>query len=41
LGSVEVSKRLPDGKIQIITKLDRNYIFGEKIKKYAKNNRRG
>jgi CRP/FNR family transcriptional regulator, cyclic AMP receptor protein len=29
LGSVEVSKRLPDGKIQIITKLDRNDIFGE------------
>jgi len=29
LGSVEVSKRLPDGKIQIITKLDKNDIFGE------------
>ena len=29
MGSVEVSKRLPDGKIQIITKLDRNDIFGE------------
>jgi CRP/FNR family transcriptional regulator, cyclic AMP receptor protein len=29
LGSVEVSKRLPDGKIQVITKLDRNNIFGE------------
>jgi CRP/FNR family transcriptional regulator, cyclic AMP receptor protein len=29
LGSVEVSKRLPSGKIQVITKLDRNDIFGE------------
>jgi CRP-like cAMP-binding protein len=29
LGSVELFKRLPDGKIQIITKLDRNDIFGE------------
>jgi CRP/FNR family cyclic AMP-dependent transcriptional regulator len=29
LGSVEVSKRLPGGKIQIITKLDKNDIFGE------------
>ena len=28
-GSVEVSKILPDGKIQIITKLDTNDIFGE------------
>ena len=28
-GSVEVSKILPDGKIQIITKLDKNDIFGE------------
>ena len=28
-GSVEVSKRLPSGKIQIITKLDKNDIFGE------------
>ena len=28
-GSVEVFKRLPDGKIQIITKLDTNDIFGE------------
>ena len=29
LGSVEVSKRLPGGKIQVITKLDKNDIFGE------------
>jgi CRP/FNR family transcriptional regulator, cyclic AMP receptor protein len=29
LGSVEVSKRLQSGKIQVITKLDRNDIFGE------------
>ena len=29
LGSVEVSKRLPGGKIQVITKLDKNGIFGE------------
>jgi len=29
LGSVEVSKKLPGGKIQVITKLDRNDIFGE------------
>ena len=28
-GSVEVSKRLPGGKIQVITKLDKNDIFGE------------
>ena len=29
LGSVEVSKRLPGGKIQVITKLGKNGIFGE------------
>ncbi len=29
LGSVEVSKKLPGGKIQVITKLDKNDIFGE------------
>ena len=29
LGSVEVSKRLPGGKIQLITKLGKNGIFGE------------
>jgi CRP/FNR family transcriptional regulator, cyclic AMP receptor protein len=28
-GSVEVSKRLSGGKIQVITKLDKNDIFGE------------
>jgi CRP/FNR family transcriptional regulator, cyclic AMP receptor protein len=28
-GSVEVSKKLPGGKIQVITKLDKNDIFGE------------
>ena len=27
-GSVEVSKKLPSGKIQVITKLDKNDIFG-------------
>ena len=29
IGSVEVSKKLPGGKIQVITTLDRNDIFGE------------
>ncbi len=29
LGSVEVSKKLPGGKVQVITTLDRNDIFGE------------
>ncbi|MBC8285776.1 MAG: cyclic nucleotide-binding domain-containing protein [Nitrospinae bacterium] len=28
-GSVEVSKKLPNGSIQVITKLDKNDIFGE------------
>ncbi len=28
-GSVEVSKKLPGGKTQVITKLDKNDIFGE------------
>lgn len=28
-GSVEVSKKMPDGKNQILTKLDKNDIFGE------------
>ncbi len=29
IGSVEVSKKLPGGKVQVITTLDRNDIFGE------------